>query len=114
MVAILLLALAAGFMVWQRVQATRLGYAVETARSRVRSLQGQLMSQGMEWEKAVAPAQIAHHARTRLQMQPAAPDVIRIPESAASAGGSPSGAWPLSRELLSAVRQGISALRRPI
>ncbi|MBI5625155.1 MAG: hypothetical protein HY924_15365 [Elusimicrobia bacterium] len=113
-VTVLILALGAGFLAWQRVQATRLGYEVETARNRARVLRGRLMSQGMEWEKAVAPAQVARHARTRLRMEPAGPESVRILEAASSSAASGIRVWARSVELLGAVRQGISSLRRPI
>ena len=129
MIAVLSLAVAAGFLVWQRVQATRFGYEVEAARARVRVLRGNLMSDGMQWEKTVSPAQLAHHARTRLRMHPAGPESIRILDAAPSPEGEPfrapegepfrapavSGisAWPLPSGIMSAVRQTLSALRRP-
>ncbi|MBI5882529.1 MAG: hypothetical protein HZB91_05430 [Elusimicrobia bacterium] len=113
MIAVLSLAAAAGVLVWQRVQATRFGYEVEAARARVRVLRGHLMSEGMQWEKTIAPAQLAHHARTRLRMQPAGPESIRILDAAPVSAVSGSGIRPRPFGILTTVRQTLSALRRP-
>ena len=75
--ALLLLAL-----VWQHVQATRLGYEVERSRRQVQSLKGRLAGLRAELEAASAPARLAERARTRLGMFPASPESLRrLPEA---------------------------------
>ncbi|MBI4677882.1 MAG: hypothetical protein HY748_09900 [Elusimicrobia bacterium] len=105
-------AVSAAFLVWQRVQATRFGYDVEEARTQVRRLQGQLLSKGMQWEKAVAPAQLAHHARSRLGMQQGLPESVRILQRDGPSGVPVLRSWALPQGLARAVRQTLSALRR--
>lgn len=65
-------------LAWQQIQATRLGYRVETARKRVHSLQGRLGALQMDLQTSLSPAQLALQARTRLGMQPAGPESLRL------------------------------------
>ncbi len=64
-------------MVWQHVQATRLGYRVEQSRRQIDLLQGQIGSLDMQIETSLAPAQLAQRA-SRLGLYPAAPDCLRV------------------------------------
>ena len=72
-VSIVVLALA-----WQQIQATRLGYRVETSRKQVRALKGRIALLKIELETSLSPAQLALQARTHLGMHPASPDSLRI------------------------------------
>ncbi|MBI5210871.1 MAG: hypothetical protein HY927_12950 [Elusimicrobia bacterium] len=107
------------FLVWQQVQATRYGYEVEKARLEVRRLRETILYDDLRWQKAVAPAQLAHHARTSLGMQPVSLDSIRILENVSPSDSGPAlGPWP--RRVLHAVQGTLSrvdalasALRRP-
>jgi cytochrome c-type biogenesis protein CcmH/NrfG len=65
-------------LAWQHIEATRLGYQVETARKRVHTLQGRLGALRMDLETTLSPAQLAHQARTKLNMQPASPESLRL------------------------------------
>ena len=65
-------------LAWQHVQATRLGYRVETSRKRVQALKGRLGSLQMELQTSLSPAQLAARARGRLGLQPASPESLRL------------------------------------
>ena len=65
-------------LAWQQIEATRLGYRVETARKRVTALQGRLGALEMDLQTSLSPAQLAQAARGRLGMQPASPESLRI------------------------------------
>ena len=65
-------------MAWQQIEATRLGYRVESSRRQLRALKGRIALMQIELETSLSPAQLAAQARTRLGMQPASPETIRI------------------------------------
>lgn len=71
-------------LAWQQIEATRLGYRVEAARKNVTSLQGRLGALQMDLQTSLSPAQLAQQARTRLGMQPASPDSLRILQGGAA------------------------------
>lgn len=65
-------------LVWQHIQATRLGYEAESCRLQARSLRSRLSAMEMEIETSLSPAQLALRARDRLGMIPASPEVLRV------------------------------------
>lgn len=65
-------------LAWQHIEATRLGYEVERSRARVHVLQGELGSLQMQLQTSLSPAQLAYQARTKLGMQPAGPECLRL------------------------------------
>ena len=65
-------------LVWQHVQATRLGYAVEQARRQSGILKGSIATLEMQRESALSPAELAQAARSRLGMFPVAPESLRF------------------------------------
>lgn len=65
-------------LVWQHIQATRLGYEVENTRRQAHRLRGRIGALQMELQKSVSPALIASQARARLGMFPAGPESLRI------------------------------------
>jgi|SRR5579883_1302442 len=77
-------------LVWQHIEAIRLGYQVEQSRRQIHVLQGQIGDLDMRIEKDLAPAQLAQQARARLGMFPASPESLRIlgrPEDPPAEGG---------------------------
>ena len=64
-------------LVWQHVQATRLGYEVERSRARAQALRGRISSLRTELETDLSPAQLVAKARRR-GMFPAPPASLRI------------------------------------
>lgn len=68
-------------MVWQHIQATRLGYEVEKTRRQVHRLRGRIGALQMELQTSVSPAQLASQARSRLGMFPAGPESLRVLDS---------------------------------
>ncbi|OGR84097.1 MAG: hypothetical protein A3J74_08740 [Elusimicrobia bacterium RIFCSPHIGHO2_02_FULL_57_9] len=64
-------------MVWQHIQATRLGYAVENSRRQARILKSRIGSLQMELETSLSPAQLTLRAGS-LGMVPAPPQSLRI------------------------------------
>ena len=76
------------FLSWQHVQATRLGYQVESSRRAALKSRGRVAAMRMELDQRLSPEQVAARA-ARLGFVPAAPDALRrLSESrgAASAG----------------------------
>lgn len=65
-------------IVWQHVQAVKLGYAVEKARRQERVLRGQIAERELELERSLSPVTLAAHARVKLGMVPAIPESLRI------------------------------------
>lgn len=72
-------------LVWQHVEATRMGYEVENSRKKTLSLKGRIAVLQMDLQRSVSPAQLALQARTRLGMFPASPESLRVMEPAAGA-----------------------------
>ena len=85
---IILTGSAVAVLVWQSVQATRIGYNVERSRRRVAQLKSQIATLQVEWEKRVAPAQLSHQALTKFGMRHADPRSIRVLETSPASGGS--------------------------
>ena len=65
-------------MVWQHIQATRLGYEVESSRKETHRLKGRIASLQMDLQRSVSPARLASQARSRLGMFPVNPASLRI------------------------------------
>lgn len=65
-------------LAWQHIEATRLGYKVETARRQAHLLRGQLHVLQMDLQTSLSPAQLAYQARSKLGMQPANPECLRL------------------------------------
>lgn len=65
-------------LVWQHVQATKIGYEVEKSREQVHRLEGRVSAGRLELEKSLAPAQLALTAKMRLGMLPVAPASLRL------------------------------------
>jgi hypothetical protein len=79
-------------VVWQHVQATRIGYEVERARKRLRQLESQVAETRMDLEKDFSPAQLAVKAK-RLGMTAGSPERLRwLPNAPALAAEAR--AWP--------------------
>ena len=65
-------------LAWQHIEATRLGYKVEAARRHAHLLRDQMNVLQMELQTSLSPAQLAYQARTKLGMQPANPECLRL------------------------------------
>jgi hypothetical protein len=65
-------------LAWQQIEATRLGYQVERSRAQLHALQGRLGTLQMDLQTSLSPAQLALQARTKLGMQPASPECLRL------------------------------------
>ncbi len=65
-------------LVWQHIEATRLGYRVEKQRHEAQLLRARIAAIDIELETSVSPAQLASRARSRLGMYPAPPESLRI------------------------------------
>lgn len=63
-------------LVWEQVQATRLGYRVEEARGAVQAQENQNAYLRLELQRWKSPARLSEAARRRLGMQPALPSSI--------------------------------------
>jgi hypothetical protein len=86
------------FLCWQHVQATRLGYQVETARKQTLELRGRVAGLRVELDQRLSPEQVSARA-ARLGLIPAAPDALRrLPETSGPAPLSAlSRLWSLAR-----------------
>jgi hypothetical protein len=71
-------------LVWQHIQATRLGYEVEKSRREAQRLRGRIGALQMSLQTSQSPAQLAANARVRLGMFPAAPDSLRFLDAPAA------------------------------
>ncbi len=78
------------FLCWQHVQATRLGYRVESARKEAMERRGRVAALRVDLDSRLSPEQVAARA-ARLGLVPAAPDALRR-LSEAGAGAPLSGA----------------------
>ncbi|MDD5628587.1 MAG: hypothetical protein PHU21_05955 [Elusimicrobia bacterium] len=77
-------------IVWQHVQATRLGYRVESARQQILLMRCSNGALRMRLEALLAPANLSAQARGRLGMSLAAPQSLRSldgPTGAAAPAG---------------------------
>ncbi len=65
------------FLCWQHVQATRLGYRVESLRKEARARRGRVADLRLKMEGTLSPAALASRANTRLGMIPVSPETLR-------------------------------------
>ncbi len=76
------------FLCWQHVQATRIGYRVESTRREARALRSRVADLRLRVDETLAPAALAARAGSKLGMVPAAPSALRsLSEDADAAGG---------------------------
>lgn len=74
-------------LVWQHIQATRLGYKVEHLRRQSRIVKSRLACLQVELETSLSPAELARQAKNSLGMIPAAPQSLRILNTPAESAG---------------------------
>ena len=65
------------FLCWQHVQATRIGYRVESTRREARALRSRVADLRLKVDETMSPAALAARANTKLGMVPATPDSLR-------------------------------------
>ena len=65
------------FLCWQHVQATRIGYQVESTRRQARALRSRVADLRLHVDETMAPAALAARANTKLGMIPASPNSLR-------------------------------------
>lgn len=65
------------FLCWQHVQATRIGYRVESTRREARALRSRVADLRLKVDETLAPAALAVRANTKLGMIPASPSALR-------------------------------------
>lgn len=76
------------FLCWQHVQATRIGYRVESTRRDARALRSRVADLRLKVDETLAPAALAARAGSKLGMIPAAPSALRsLPDGAGPSGG---------------------------
>jgi hypothetical protein len=95
-------------LVWQHVQATRLGYHVENSRRKILALRCANGALRMQVETLLSPANLSLQARARLDMTLAAPESLRHldgPAAVARTG--------LLQRLISRARRTFRELRTP-
>lgn len=66
------------FLCWQHVQATRLGYRVESARRHAREVRSRVADMRLRVDETLSPGALAARASSRLGMIPAEPHALRI------------------------------------
>lgn len=66
------------FLCWQHVQATRIGYRVESTRSSLRALRSRVADLRLKVDQTMAPAALAARAGSKLGMVPASPGALRL------------------------------------
>ena len=75
------------FLCWQHVQATRIGYRVESTRREARALRSRVADLRLKVDETMAPAALAARANTKLGMIPASPSALRALSGFAGEGG---------------------------
>lgn len=80
------------FLCWQHVQATRIGYQVESRRREARALRSRVADLRLRVDESLAPAALAARAGAKLGMIPASPSSLRV-----LTGGAPSSSGLLPR-----------------
>jgi len=76
------------FLCWQHVQATRIGYRVESTRREARALRSRVADLRLKVDETMAPAALAARANTKLGMIPATPSSLRsLAVNTAESGG---------------------------
>jgi cell division protein FtsL len=66
--------------VWEQVQATRLGYRVEQARSSIQTQENRNAYLRVELQQFKSPARLMEQAKSRLGMEPATPASVVLLE----------------------------------
>ncbi len=72
-------------LVWEQIQSVRLGYEVETLRSRAQTQEQKNAYLRLELERLRSPQSIAQAARERLKMAPPSPEAVVSLEAVAKA-----------------------------
>lgn len=81
------------FLCWQHVQATRLGYQVESARKDAVERRGRVAALRVEFDQRLSPEAVAARA-AKLGMIPASPDALRrLPGRASAPAGALARLW---------------------
>jgi len=81
------------FLCWQHVQATRLGYQVESARKDAVERRGRVAALRVEFDQRLSPEAVAVRA-AKLGMIPASPDALRrLPERSSAPAGALARLW---------------------
>jgi cell division protein FtsL len=70
------LLLAAGILLWERIQATRLGYEVGRREIELRRQRGRIAYLQLDAERLLSPERLAVVARERLGMAPPGPEQV--------------------------------------
>ena len=65
------------FLCWQHVQATRIGYEVESTRRQARAIRSRVADLRLRVDETMAPAALAARATSKLGMVPVTPDSLR-------------------------------------
>ena len=91
-------------LVWQHVQATRLGYRVEKARQQIVAMRCANGTLRMQLETMLSPANLSAQARGRLGMTLAAAQSLRTLDATAAAARG--GLW---RRLISRTRRALAS-----
>lgn len=76
------LVLGAAVLLWQRIQATRLGYEVGRRELELRKQKGRIAYLQLEASRLLSPERLAALARERLKMAPPAPEQVMFLDSA--------------------------------
>ncbi|MFA5140945.1 MAG: hypothetical protein WC728_17095 [Elusimicrobiota bacterium] len=76
------LLLAAGVLLWERIQATRLGYDVGRREIELRRQKGRIAYLQLDAERLLSPERLAAVARERLGMAPPGPEQVMFLDSA--------------------------------
>ena len=66
------------FLCWQHVQATRIGYRVESTRREARVLRSRVADLRLKVDETLAPGALAARAGSKLGMIPASPSSLRL------------------------------------
>ena len=76
------------FLCWQHVQATRIGYRVESTRREARALRSRVADLRLKVDETLAPGALAARAGSKLGMIPASPSSLRsLSDTTGGAGG---------------------------
>ncbi len=76
------------FLCWQHVQATRIGYRVESTRREARVLRSRVADLRLKVDETLAPGALAARAGSKLGMIPASPSSLRsLSDTSSGTGG---------------------------
>ena len=82
------------FLCWQHVQATRIGYRVESTRREARALRSRVADLRLKFDETLAPGALAARAGSKLGMIPASPSSLRsLSDTTSGAGGRQPRLW---------------------